>query len=67
MVHIKILENTTQSKAVIEMLKTMPFVELIDNGKTTPNVETKKAIDDALRGTVTRAKNVADLMHQLKS
>ena len=67
MVHIKIHENTAQAKAVIAMLKTMPFVELVDISKKIPNSETKKAIDDARKGKVSKTKGVDDLMLQLRS
>jgi hypothetical protein len=67
MVYIKIHENTVQAKAVIAMLKTMPFVELVKDKLQLPNAATRKAINDARQGKVIKVKNVSDLMKKLRS
>ena len=36
MVTIKIKENSKQAKAVLEMLKTFPFVEILETGLSKP-------------------------------
>lgn len=66
MVTIRIKENSKQAKALIEMLKTFPFVEFKEEPDRY-NEETEKAIRDAREGkNMIRAKNVQDLLNKLK-
>jgi hypothetical protein len=63
---IRIKENTIQAKAMIALLKTLPFVEFIAEGKT-PNSETHKAISDARSGKVVKCKSTKDMFEKLNS
>ncbi|MFZ4398890.1 MAG: hypothetical protein ACOYO1_02555 [Bacteroidales bacterium] len=65
MVYLRITENTTQAKAVLAFLKTMPFVEIINEKE--PNKITLKAIDDARKGNVIKTSSKEDLFKKLKS
>jgi len=66
MVTIRIKENSKQAKALIEMLKTFPFVEFKEEPDRY-NEETEKAIRDAREGkNMIRAKNVQHLLNKLK-
>jgi hypothetical protein len=77
MVTIHIKENSKQAKAVLEMLKTFAFVEVVEKpvglGKPSTekkryNATTEKAIQDAKNGIgVTKVKNVADLFKKLNA
>ncbi len=64
MIYLKIKENTNQAKLMIEYLKTLPFVEVVNKEKI-PNDVTLKAMNDAENGKTTRAKNVGDLIKKL--
>lgn len=66
MVYLRIKENTPQAKLMLEYLKMMPYVEIIEKEQI-PNKVTLKAIEDARKGKVTKAKNVNDLIKQLNS
>lgn len=66
MVYIKIKENSSQAKAIIQILKAMPYVEFIEKEKI-PNKTTINAIEEARRGNLKRFKNVTDLINDLKS
>lgn len=64
MVTIKIKENSKQAKAVLEMLKTFPFVEVVE--KQRYNATTEKTIRDARAGKgLHKANGTKDLMKQL--
>lgn len=66
MVTVRIKENSKQAKALIEMLKTFPFVEFKEEPDRY-NEETEKAIRDAREGkNMIRAKNVQHLLNKLK-
>lgn len=66
MITIRIKENSKQAKALIEMLKTFPFVEFKEEPDRY-NEETEKAIRDAREGkNMIRAKNVQHLLNKLK-
>jgi phage host-nuclease inhibitor protein Gam len=65
MVNIRIKENSPQAKAIIELLKTMSFVEFID--EKTPQEITLEAIKDAKKGKITKAKDTKDLFKKLNS
>jgi hypothetical protein len=66
MVTVKIKENSKQAKAVVEMLRTFSFVEIVE--KPRYNAETEKAIADVRAGRgLHKTKSVDDLMKQLKA
>ncbi len=66
MITIRIKENSKQAKALIEMLKTFPFVEFKEEPDRY-NEETEKAIRDAREGkNMICAKNVQHLLNKLK-
>jgi hypothetical protein len=66
MVTVKIKENSKQAKAVVEMLRTFSFVEIVE--KPRYNAETEKAISDMRAGRgIHRAKNVDDLFKKLNA
>ncbi|MBM3436826.1 MAG: hypothetical protein FJY07_11490 [Bacteroidetes bacterium] len=64
MVYVKIKESTAQAKALLAMLKTLPFVEIIEK-EDIPNKVTLQAMKDAETKKVTRARNVNDLITKL--
>jgi uncharacterized protein (DUF2164 family) len=65
MVNIRIKENSVQAKAIIELLKTMEFVEFIS--EQAGNETTLKAIGDAKKGKVIKAKDTKDFFQKLNS
>jgi antitoxin component of RelBE/YafQ-DinJ toxin-antitoxin module len=66
MVYLRIKENTPQAKLMLEYLKMMPYVEVIEKADI-PNATTVKAIQEARTGKVTKAKDMNDLIKQLNS
>jgi hypothetical protein len=56
--------RTSEARILLEYLKKQRFVKVLD--ENVPNVETKKAIEDARNGKVTKTKNVADLISKLR-
>lgn len=60
MVTITIKETTKQAKAIIELLRTMPFVEIHEKDELHPL--TLKSIKE---GKVIKAKNTKELMKKL--
>jgi len=64
MVYVKIKESTAQAKALLAMLKTLPFVEIIEK-EDIPNKVTLQAMKDAETKKATRAGNVNDLIKKL--
>ena len=66
MVYLKIKENTTQAKIMIELLKTMSYAEIIKK-EDIPNAKTIKAMEEAEKGGLKRYKTVKALMKDLKS
>lgn len=65
MVNIRITENSAQAKAIIELLKTMEFVEFISEQAV--NETTLKAIGDAKKGKVVKTKDTKDFFQKLNS
>ena len=65
MVYLRIKDNTDQAKALLQMLKTMHFVEFIDGGDI-PNSETIKAMIDAKTGRVNKYKSSNEMFSNLK-
>lgn len=63
MVTVRIKSTSKQAKALIEMLKTFPFVEIEEERRY--NAETEKAIREVRTGKVTKAKSAEDLFGQL--
>lgn len=66
MVTFIVKENTKQAKLMIEYLKSLPYVEIVENKKI-PNKTTLKALQEAEKGNLKRFKNVKDLMKDLNS
>lgn len=65
MVTVKIKENSKQAKAVVEMLRTFSFVEVVD--KPRYNSETEKVISEMRAGRgIIRVKNSDELFRMLK-
>lgn len=64
MVYLRITDNSTQAKAVLAFLKTMPFVEIIN--EKTPNKITLKAMEEAENKKLKQYDNVNSLMKDLK-
>jgi hypothetical protein len=65
MVYLRISENTNQAKLMLEYLKTLSFVEVIEKDKL-PNALTLNAMKDAGKGKVTRSESVNDLISKLR-
>lgn len=73
MVTVTIKEQSKQARAVVEMLKTFPFVEFKESSKKITstqkpryNAATEKAIKDARKGIgLTPVKNVEELFQLL--
>lgn len=64
---IKIDQRKKEAKALLEFLKSLPFVEL-ELEKPRYNAETEKAIQDARNGIgVTKVENVSDLFKKLNT
>jgi hypothetical protein len=58
-----IIDNSSkEAKKLIEFLKVLPYVKVIDNK---PNKTTQKAIEDIQMGKVTRTNDITDLMQKL--
>ncbi len=66
MVYLKIRENTVQAKIMLEYLKMMPYVKVIEKDEI-PNQKTLKAIQEAEKGGLKRHKTVKSLMNDLRS
>lgn len=66
MVTVRIKEDSKMAKAIIAMLRELPFVEFEKEKKY--NAETEKAMQDARAGKgIIKAKNVSELMKKLTS
>ena len=65
MVYIRIQNQSSQAKALVDLLKTMPFVEILEDRK--PNKTTKKAMEDADKGIVEEFNSAEDLIKALDS
>jgi len=63
MVYLRIAENTIQAQAVLNFLKTMPFVEIIN--ENVPNKITLKAMNEAETKKLKKFDSVASLMNDL--
>lgn len=64
---IKFDQRKKETKALLEYLKSLPYIE-ISLEKTRYNLETEKAIQEAKNGIgVVDAENVADLFKKLNS
>jgi hypothetical protein len=66
MTTVIINEKTEKGKKLLDFLKSFSGERFIKIEKE-PNETTKKAIQDAREGKLTKAKNVNDLMEQLKA
>lgn len=65
MIYLRIKENSPQAKAIIDLLKTMDFVEFVS--EKTAKETTLAAISEANSGKVTKAKNTKDMFKKLNS
>jgi hypothetical protein len=66
MVYLRLKENSSQAKAFLEYIKTIPFIEIIDKNEI-PNETTCNAIAEADQGNLKRFKSTKALMKDLKS
>ncbi len=64
MVYLKIKDTSTQAKLMLEYLKIMPYVEVIEEDEI-PNLKTLKAIQEAEKGNLKRHKSVKSLLEDL--
>jgi antitoxin component of RelBE/YafQ-DinJ toxin-antitoxin module len=64
MVYLRIKDNTPAAKKMLEYLKIMPYVEIIEKNEI-PNEKTLKAIQEAEKGKLKKFKTVKDLMKSL--
>jgi len=64
MVFLKIENKTKQANAILALLKTMPFVEILDEYK--PNPTTREAMSKAEDGEVEYYGKARDLLDELK-
>lgn len=66
-VTLKFDQRKKETKALLEYLKSLPYIE-VETNKPRYNVATEKAIQDAKNGIgVTKVKNVADLFKKLSA
>lgn len=65
MVYLKIKENSEQARLMIEYLKTLSFVQVLEKNPV-PNSITLKAIQETEKGGLKRFKTVGSLMEDLK-
>jgi hypothetical protein len=64
---IRLDQRKKESRALLEFLKNLPFVE-VNNNKPRYNAATEKAIKDAKNGIgLTKVKDIADLFNKLNS
>jgi hypothetical protein len=64
MVFLKIEDKSNQAKAMLALLKTMPFVEILDGYM--PNSTTREAMSKAEEGEVEYFGRAKDLLDELK-
>ena len=64
MVYLKIENETAQAKALLSLLKTMPFVEITQSNE--PNRTTREAMTLAEEGKVETYRSAKELMEELK-
>ena len=62
MTYISIDTKSKQAQKFVELIETMPFAKILKE----PNATTKKAIEDARKGKVHKAKSLDDLFDKLK-
>ncbi len=62
MIHIEIDSSNIQALKLLEYLRLLPFVRIIEDEEPVPNKETLKALDDAHKGKGTVANNFDELM-----
>lgn len=63
MVYLKINERSNQARAFLEYVKTVPFVEMIDD---IPNQETRAALRAVEKGKVNRYKTAEELLRKFE-
>ncbi|MCD4793092.1 MAG: hypothetical protein K8R54_07670 [Bacteroidales bacterium] len=62
MTTITINDKIKGAKEIIQYLKTLSFVKVVDEKEKIPNAKTIKAFKDIEEGRVERFKNVEDIM-----
>lgn len=62
MIYISIGTKTMQAQKLVELIATFPFAKILAE----PDLNTKKAIDDARRGKTHKTKSTAQLFVNLK-
>ena len=65
MVYLKIKENSEQARLMIEYLKSLPFVQVLDKNPV-PNTTKLKAIQETEKGGLKRYRTVGSLIDDLK-
>jgi hypothetical protein len=63
MVYLRIDKQSSQAKALVDLLKTMSFVEILDEKE--PNETTKKAMKEAESGNVEKFSSANTLINSL--
>ncbi len=66
MVYLRIDENSVQAKLMLEYLKMMTYVEVIQK-EDVPNKETLKAMKEAEKGGLKKYKDIKSLMVDLNN
>ncbi len=66
MKYVRIKENSAQAKAFLEFIKTMPFVDFIEE-EDLPNSTTLRAMEQAEKGKNAQHKTVKSLINSLSS
>ena len=66
MTYFKVKENTKQGKVLSEFLKSLPFVEQIEEDQI-PNRETIKAMKEAKSGKVNKYRSSAELFEKIRN
>jgi hypothetical protein len=69
MTTLTINAKTREAKAILTMLKEMPFVKIIDEGESTkkPSLQLTKAMVEAKNGKTVKCANVTDMMKKLNA
>jgi len=66
MVYLRIDENSVQAKLMLEYLKMMTYVEVIQK-EDVPNKETLEAMQEAEKGSLKKYKDIKSLMEDLNN
>lgn len=66
MVYLRIRENTARARAMLTLLKTMPFVEVVEKEKE-PNAKTLRAMQEAEKGGLKKHRTLNSLLKELNA